>query len=103
VTVRRHYPFYTVRMPNNEGCGHQHSSRKQAWNCADNIAHRRHNLAWIEVVKVTNRMGNVGTKTVGRIAQYSRCRECGGVVLTLDDGSIRGHYEDCKVAVTASV
>ena len=95
------HPFYVVRLPNSEGCGHQHSRRVQAWNCADNIAHQRHNLAWIEVRKVTmSPGGSLREQTVGRVAQYKRCPECGGLVLTLDDGAIRGHYEDCKVLLT---
>jgi hypothetical protein len=95
----RHHPVYVVRLPNNEGCGHQHDTDDIAWNCAGNIARARKNLAWIQVVKVSMRASGPREIIVGQIAQYTTCKECKGLVLTMDDGSERGHYEHCSLFV----
>jgi len=96
----RHFPVYVVRLPNNEGCGHQHNTRHQAWNCAGNIARRRTNLAWIQVVKLSNRVSGIKDEVIYQIAQYTTCTECKGLVLTLDKGEQRGHKVDCSQFVT---
>jgi hypothetical protein len=92
----RHFPVYVVRLPNNEGCGHQHNTDEQAWNCASNIAHRRKSLAWIQVVKISMRAHGPREIIIGQVAQYTTCTECKGLVLTLDNGTERGHYETCS-------
>jgi hypothetical protein len=98
MSQERHHPVYVVRLPNNEGCGHQHSSRKKAWNCAEIIAGRRRNLSYIEVVKIQSIGHGTRELVVGRVRQYSTCEECKGLVFLMDDNSERGHYEDCSRA-----
>jgi len=98
LTQSKHFPVFVVRMPNNEGCGHQHNTRKKAWNCADRIAHKRKNLSWIEVRKIFTSVRGLREQTVGRATKFVTCPECGGLVFKMDDDSERGHFEDCKVA-----
>ena len=66
----RHFPVYVVRIPGtNEGCGHQHNTRDQAWHCAENIANARKSLKTIEVVKVSNRISGMRDEVVGKVEQ----------------------------------
>jgi len=68
----RHHPVYVVRMPNHEGCGHQHNTRDIAWNCAGNIAHARKTIPWIEIVKVSMRASGLREEVIGKITDGSQ-------------------------------
>ena len=63
----RHFPVYVVRLPNNEGCGHQHDTDEKAWHCANTIARRRKSLAWIQVVRISQRMTGQREVTIGQL------------------------------------
>jgi hypothetical protein len=84
-------------MPNSEGCGHQHSSKVKAWNCAGLIAQQRKTLAWIEVIRIR---ANGSEHRMGKITQFKTCPECNGLTFIYDDGSTRGHFEDCPTLTT---
>jgi hypothetical protein len=70
----RHHPVYVVRLPNNEGCGHQHDSRDIAWNCAGNIAHHRKTLPFVQVVKVSMRQSGPREEVIGQITDGSQVK-----------------------------
>lgn len=63
---------------------------------------KRKNLAWIEVYRLSRRGDNIREQRIGRVAQYSTCPECKGLTLTMEDGEVRGHYEDCPILVVTA-
>lgn len=46
------FPVYVVRVPIDEGCGHQHQTKQAAHNCAVAILSKRTSLPWARVVRV---------------------------------------------------
>lgn len=51
MAVKR-FPIYVVRVPIDEGCGHQHQHESAAHNCAVSILEARKTLTYAEVIRV---------------------------------------------------
>jgi hypothetical protein len=64
----KRFPVYVVRVPIDEGCGHQHQTQSAAHNCAVNIMRSRVTLPWARVIRVRRTLSDtVQERTVETI------------------------------------